>query len=188
MTQQLYQTITERRHHALRHPIDEPLAEQYSARGLSAVERMTRRFEWLMQKETPVILEGEDICYMRTLSGVPDIFTQQEWQAIRDEHDIHELGYLSNLCPNYAKVISQGLLALRDQADEHGRRMIDAILDLADRYRAEAERIGRQDIAQVLSVVPRYGATTLREALQFFRIVHGLKNKAFGHKPILRIR
>lgn len=33
-------------------------------------------------------------------------------------------------------------------------------------------RIGRGDIATTLERVPRYGATNLREALQFFRIIH----------------
>ena len=172
MTEQLYLTVTEGGHRALRRPCNKDLAREFSALSLSPAERMTRRFEWIMREETPVILEGEDICYMRTLDRVPDIFTEQEWQSIREEHYIHELGYLSNLCPNYAKAIDGGLLSLREQADEHGRRIIDAILTLADRYRAEAERLGRTDIAKTLERVPRYGATTFREALQAFRILH----------------
>lgn len=60
----------------------------------------------------------------------------------------------------------------REEADEYGRRAIDNIIDLADRYRDEALRIGRGDIATTLERVPRYGATNLREALQFFRIIH----------------
>ena len=50
--------------------------------------------------------------------------------------------------------------------------MIDAILSLTDRYRAEAEKQGRKELAAVLTRIPRYGATTFYEALQFFRILH----------------
>ena len=61
---------------------------------------------------------------------------------------------------------------MRERADEYARREIAAILSLTDRYRAEAQRMGRNDVAEVLSVVPRKPATTFREALQFFRILH----------------
>ena len=46
---------------------------------------------------------------------------------------------------------------------------IDALLDLADRYRAEALRMERDDLAETLARVPRHGATTFLEALQAFR-------------------
>ena len=50
--------------------------------------------------------------------------------------------------------------------------MIDAIINLCDRYKAEAEKMGRADVAEVLTQVPRYPARNFREALQFFRILH----------------
>lgn len=73
---------------------------------------------------------------------------------------------------NYREAIARGLLALREEADGYGRRAIDNIIDLCDRYKAEAERVGRQDIADVLAHVSRYGARSFREALQLFRIIH----------------
>jgi formate C-acetyltransferase len=47
-----------------------------------------------------------------------------------------------------------------------------AVIGLADRYMAEAGRIGRADIAAVFQRIPRKGASTLREALQFLRLLH----------------
>ena len=52
------------------------------------------------------------------------------------------------------------------------KRVIDAIFDLTDRYRAEAEKQGKGELAKVLECVPRYGATSFYEASQFFRIIH----------------
>lgn len=49
---------------------------------------------------------------------------------------------------------------------------IDAVLDLAERYRQEAEAQGRDDLVKVLSQVPAYGARNLQESLQAFRILH----------------
>ncbi len=164
--------IIAKKHHQFRHTVDWNLAEEYSAKGMTPVERMTDRFERLTREETPVILPNEQICFMRTVSNIPDCFTEKEWEDIKSKHYIHELGYMSNLSPDYERVIAKGLLEIRKTADEYSRRSIDAIIDLADRYKAEAEKQGRDDIVKTLNRVPRYGATNLREALQFFRIVH----------------
>lgn len=174
MNQQLYQFIVEKKHHQYRRDFLEysNLAAQFQSEGLCPKERMTRRFELLAKLETPVLLEGEKICYLRTVSNIPDCFTEKEWKTIRKKHYIHELGYMSNLSPDYERVLKSGLLAVRESADEYGKRVIDAIFDLADRYRNEAEKQGKAELAAILRRVPRYGATSFYEALQFFRILH----------------
>lgn len=140
--------------------------------ALSPAERMCYRFEELCKAETPVILPDEKICFMRTVKNIPDIFSESEWENIKKEHFIHELGYMSNLSPDYVGIIKDGLLKRAETADEYGKRQINCIIDLADRYRNEAEKIGRSDISKTLERVPRYGAQSFREALQFFRIIH----------------
>ena len=174
MSQILHRFLVERKHHIYRkdHPQTEHLAEEFRALDLSPIERMTRRFELLTSLETPVLLPDERICMMRTVKKIPDCFTEEEWAEIKNRHFIHELGYMSNLSPNYADTIRVGLLARYEEADEYGKRMIDAILSLTDRYRKEAVRQGRLALAAVLERVPRYGATNFYEALQFFRILH----------------
>ena len=167
MFQKLYDYVLNKEHHKFRKN-----AELVFDKGASDIERMTYRFEELCRAEEPVILDGEQICFIRTVKNIPDIYTEDEWAKIKSEHFVHELGYMSNLSPDYENVIKSGLLALRENADEYGKRSIDAIIGLADRYKAKAEEIGRDDIAKVLERVPRYGATSFREALQFFRIIH----------------
>lgn len=166
--------ILNKEHHQFRknYPEYDNICDEYSALGLDAKERMTRRFELLSSLETPTLLPDEKICFIRTVSKIPDCFTESEWAQIRNEHFIHESGYISNLSPNYERIISSGLLKCREDADEYGKRIIDAIISLSDRYRDEAERQGRNDIVCVLERVPRYSARNFREALQFFRIIH----------------
>lgn len=168
----LLEYIVNKNHHAFRHEVDWKLAEEYSQKGLSPIERMSDRFERMINEEKPVILPDEQICFIRTVSNLPDVFTETEWAEIKSKHYIHELGYMSNLSPNYYDTIAVGLLEKRKTADEYGVRAIDNIIKLADSYKAEAERIGRNDIAEVLTQVPRYPARNFREALQFFRILH----------------
>lgn len=162
------------KHHEFRKEFGEinDISEEYRRLGLSPKERMTRRFELLTSLETPVFLPEERICFLRTVKNVPDCFTEEEWEQIRKEHFIHEKGYLSNLSPNYEKALRGGLLSLREEADEYGKRMIDAVFALSDRYRQAAEECGKKEIARALAHIPRLGARSFFEALQFFRILH----------------
>jgi len=172
MNRLLYDYIINKEHHKFRHTVDWDLGGEYSKNSLSAIERMADRFERVCKEEKAVILENEKICFMRTVANLPDIFTKQEWEDIKSKHYIHELGYMSNLSPNYYDTIAVGLLAKREEADEYGKRAIDNIILLADKYKAEAQKQGREDIVEVLTQVPRYPARNFREALQFFRILH----------------
>ncbi len=172
MSKELLDYILNKKHHQFRNHFDRELSREFSKDGLSPIERMTRRFEILSKAETPTLLPDEKICFMRTVENIPDCFTAEEWEEIKSKHFIHELGYLSNLSPDYEEVIKVGLLEKRKTADEYGKRVIDAIIDLADRYRCEAVKQGRQEIASVLERVPCYGAESFYEALQFFRIIH----------------
>lgn len=167
MNRNLYTYILNKSHHQYRKDIEIKFQTE-----MTPIERMTYRFEKMCAAETPVILENEQICYIRTIKNIPDIFSDAEWADIKSEHHIHELGYLSNLSPNYEDVIKCGLLAKYEIADAYGKRCIDAIIDLADKYKEEAKKQGRTDIVSVFERVPRYGATNFREALQFFRIIH----------------
>jgi len=172
MTGKLKDYIIRKEHHKFRQEYDCNIAEEYSALGLCPKERMTRRFELLSGMELPVLLPDEKICFMRTIKSVPDCFTADEWTEIKKNHYIHELGYMSNLSPDYERAISVGLLALRENADEYGKRIIDAIIKLSDRYKEKAVLEGKAELAAVLTRVPRWGATSFYEALQFFRIIH----------------
>ncbi len=167
MNRELYNYILNKKHHEFRKEI-----EIEFDKTKTPIERMTYRFETLCAAETPVILENEQITYLRTIKNLPDILTEEEWAEKKAQYHIHELGYMSNLSPNYEDVIKCGLLAKYEEADEYGKRSINAIIDLSDRYCEEAKKQGRDDIAKTLERVPRYGATNFREALQFFRILH----------------
>ena len=174
MSNVLREYIINREHHKFRKDYSEyaNLAEEYSALGLCPKERMTRRFELLAKFETPVLLPEEKICFIRTVKVIPDCFTEKEWAEFKKKYFIHELGYISNLSPNYERVIANGLLAERENADEYGKRIIDAIIDLADRYKEQAAKEDKEELVKVLTRVPRYGATNFYEALQMFRILH----------------
>lgn len=172
MDQTLYQFIKNKGHHKYRKNVTWDLAAEYSAKKLSPAERMADRFKKLCHAETAVILDNEQIVFLRTVNNLPSIFTDSEWAEISTKHYIHELGFMSNLSPNYYDTIAVGLLEKRKNADTYGRRAIDNILTLSNKYLLEAKKQGRTDLVEVLTQVPRYPARNFREALQFFRILH----------------
>ena len=172
MYKPLYDYIVSKRHHQYRKTVGWELAEDYARRRLSPAGRMADRFRRLCEEQEAVILPGEQIVFLRTVSNLPAIFTESEWNEIKKNHYIHELGFLSNLCPDYYSTIACGLLEKRKTAEPYGKQGIDQIIRLSDKYLAEAKRQGRQDLVETLTQVPRYGARSFREALQFFRILH----------------
>ncbi len=172
MNKELYTFITEKQHHSFRKPYVGSTAAYWAQEGLTPRARMSQRFVKLCAQETPHILPGQKLVFLRTVTKLPDVLTDDEWTEIRKKHYIHELGYLSNLSPDYASVISSGLLAKRDHCDDASAAEIDALLELVARYRNLAEEEGRTDIADTLRRVPAYGARSFREALQALRILH----------------
>ena len=168
----LYKTIINKEHHIYRHSVDWNLGEEYKKNGLTPIERMADRFERMCNEEKAVILPDEQIVFLRTVSNLPDCFTEDEWKELKNKYYIHELGYISNLSPNYYDLIAKGLLAAREEADEYSRRAIDNIIKVSDKYLEEAKRQGREDLVEILTQVPRLPARNFREALQFFRILH----------------
>ena len=171
MDQAVYRYFTEGKHRALRKQLEWNLAEEYAAQNLPIKERMTDRFERCCKAQTPVIIQGEQICYFRTIGLLPDILTQEERQALKKQYTNFQ-SHVNNIISNYYGVIAIGLLELRKTANTYGQRAIDAIIELADRYREEAARQGRQDLVEILTQCPRYPARNFREALQFYRILH----------------
>ena len=63
-------------------------------------------------------------------------------------------------------------MALKEDSDEYGKSAIDCVIELSDRYLEKARALGREDLVEILTRVPRYPARSFREALQFFRIIH----------------
>ena len=173
MNRQLYDYyIIERTHRGMRKKWEADLASEYAEKGMDVEARMVDRFCRICELEVPTIQEFEKIAMVRTVSNLPDVLTSDEWAEIKKTKYIHELGYVSNLTPNYATTIAEGLLARREGATDAQKRSIDAIIGLCDRYREEAARMGREDLVAIFDRVPRYGARNFREALQFFRILH----------------
>ena len=166
----------EKEHHAFRQ--DRAISpEGYRVPGMADVTRTALRLKTALDNEIPVLAPGEIIAFTRTLPNLPMIFTDAEWAEITANHFIHELGNVSNLSPDYGKIIATGLLPLMEQLGDNDlhqamRCSIQAVLDLTARYEQLARQQGMTALADTLARVPAHGARTFREALQSLRILH----------------
>ena len=187
MVETLRSYILNKEYYPLRRPSGIDFAAEYAKKGLEPRARLADRFARICQLETPLIMPGERIVLTRTITDanaifikeegkdridLPCMFTKEEWLDVKSKHFIHEAGFLSNVIPDFSKVLSRGLLDYRKDADIYGQQMIDALIDLCDRYALAAKEQGREDIAETLAQVPRHPARNFREALQMIRIIN----------------
>ena len=84
MNQELYNIIVIERSHRAGRKEAAAMAETFADEGLEPKARMTKRFELLCQQEQPRFLPGERIAFLRTTANIPDCFTEEEWNALRE--------------------------------------------------------------------------------------------------------
>lgn len=149
--------------------------------------RLTRR---MCEAERPVIWPEERIVFTRTIPEVPRVYSDQEFAEVTCKSTLHELGPISNICADWGKVLSGGLLSRRQAAQAARQRWatvpasvdflncaietIDGVLELAGRYAQAAREAGREDLAQILTRVPALPPRTFHEALQSLRLLQAV--------------
>ena len=184
--------IRAEKHHQFRRTPEElglaDLNEKFKAEGVPAVERSARMLRALLDAECPIIIEGETIVATRTITRIPSIFTEAEWEEIRSKHTLHERGTVSNLSPDYEGIVADGLgkrkadivarledATLTEEQKQFllaAKASIEAVQDFVLKYKECAEKAGLTEVAEVLGAIHSEGAKTLHEALQLLRIVH----------------
>lgn len=184
--------IRAEKHHEFRHTPEElgldRLNEKFREEGVSPVTRSARMLKALLEAETPIIIEGETIVATRTISRIPSIFTEEEWEDIRSKHTLHERGTVSNLSADYDGIIADGLGKRKESIEARltdetltaeqkefliaAKESIEAVQSFILKYQECAKNAGLDNVAEVLGAIHSNGATTLHEALQLLRIVH----------------
>ncbi len=182
--------IKNKKHHIYRQDLNLDFSEEYRKNGLTGVQRISENLVRLLNLEKAVILPDEKITILRTIKEIPFIFTNIEWEEIKKNHFIHELGYISNISYNYIALINTGiskekekilsyLNTVKNKNDEEKiilyrsvLTILDAISSFADKYKEEAFKQGTEDIYKIFSNIPGNGANNFHEALQFFRLIH----------------
>ena len=135
--------------------------------------RSSQRLRRALEAETPVILDGEKIVFLRTVPNLPDILSETEQEEFFRGRSKHELGFAFNIAPDYAALMSEGLAAVRKRhsADDPTVIALDAVMAFAERY-AQSRRTRTTDIADALTQIPAKPPRSFYEALLFLRLLH----------------
>ena len=151
-------------------------------RNMSYQKRHTLRLCLFLEHETPVLLPDVHVQGLRTLVSFPDIFAPGELDEIRQTHYVHEKGKVTNLTWDVLTVLQDGLEGRRkrllagckqdEEFVECVEQLIDAVEKFADRYALAITQAGDCERGDALSRIIRYGAQTMEEAFQLFRILH----------------
>lgn len=159
----------------------------YRDKSLPTEIRVAKRLETALKNEKPVLFEGEKLAFFRTIKDLPFVFDDAEWKDINSKHHIHEHGNVSNIAPDYNKIISKGLgyyltetknklLTVKTENEKNFYKAeeisLTAIIDFAEKYRDYAIKNGFTEIAEDLSVVPLNPPKTFRQTMQFLRLIH----------------
>jgi pyruvate-formate lyase len=160
----------------------------FDREGLSWTQRAAQLTSEMCAAQRVVIDPDERIAFTQIVPPTSRLYSDGEWARLTTGRTLHEgVAVVNNICPDWGKVLADGLVYRRELALETEARLsqdvrtveildaaitaIDAILDLAERYAQEARRAGREDIAEALDHVPANPPRTFREALQFLRLV-----------------
>ncbi len=184
--------IWNRKHHGFRSAPEklglDKLCETFQAQGLAPQLRSARMLRALLEAEKPVILEGETIVATRTITRIPSVFTQQEWEEIKKHHTLHERGTLSNISADYEGILRDGLGLRKQQVEARAQdpgltedqrlflasalESIEAVQAFILKYRDCAASAGLAEVAACLTHIHSAAPETLHQALQLLRIVH----------------
>ncbi|MFA5467906.1 MAG: pyruvate formate lyase family protein [Sphaerochaetaceae bacterium] len=181
--------VEKKEHHAYRQKGVDPfyLAKEFAKRGLDDVQRAHERLKWVLEQEKPLVFKDEKIALLRTVPTIPEIYTENEWDALKRSYRIHEQGKVSNICPGYATLINKGFDVVKDEIKTSiaqnratkERAYLDTLLntltlleEFGHRYRVAAVEAGNAVVAESFAQIPQKPPQTLLQALQFFRLLH----------------
>lgn len=180
--------VTDAEQKKLRQAALEPyeLAQKWKAQNMPDHCRAVARLQAVLELEKPYVWADEKIAMIRTVPVLPEIFTEEEWNEIRKQFYIHEQGKVCNITPEYSLLLDKGFDAQRNEIREREKtadpeqtifleellQTLNAIENLADRYRQAALQAGNSVVAETFSVIPAQKPQTFLQALQFLRLVH----------------
>lgn len=162
--------------------------QDFKEKQIPLVMRSALLLKLMCEQETPIILPGEKIAFMRTIKDVPTFYDQED---VEREYVIRPGEYynvINNICVNWNLLLCDGLQKKYDYAKQNMEGAsreekdflegiiicVDAVLELTSRYEKEARRMGNETLADVLHNVPCNPAKSFHEALQSLRLMSSM--------------
>lgn len=198
--------VRDRAHKAYRREIPVEIMDIVEDTTLTEQQKVTRAHARVMQSERILIFPWERIAGTRVMLHMPEFpHPQAKFLGGRVSHMLNEptIGGISNNVAEYGHTITVGLDAVRQEvleqmaqkADDSQAQeflqnqlyLIDQLLIFADRMRDEAKVQGNETVYRSFCNIPRKGASSLLEALQFLKFLNfTLRYENPTHTPLGR--
>ena len=183
----IYERLQKREYRNLRRVEDVALSNDCKQISDLAL-RSARRLYELVAQEQAVLFEEDRIGMMRTITSVPPLLQEEEQKALYLGRFVFDSAQVGNISSDYEGILADGFLKKRAliyaQKEKYATDSkqfkeleamnvcIDAILLLAEKYRAEAEKMGNTRLAEALKRVPMYAPNGYYEALVMMRMIN----------------
>ena len=90
---------------------------EFNNGDLTWVERVSRLTLRMCEAQDVIIEPGERIVFTQTTAPVSDVYTVEQWAEISEGRTLHEgVAEISNICPDWGMVLSQGMLGRKESA------------------------------------------------------------------------
>ncbi len=169
-----YELLKSREYRKIRREID--LNVGSAVEGMSLYESDAYMLRFMLENETPHLVEDDIFGFNRTVIGYP--YAEYDGKKLRS-------GGAGNLTINYAKALSSGMDDICRQIKEktadcdEGRlefyrsalSCVESSLAFADRYRDYAKENGAERLYKALCRVPHLGAESFYEACVFVKFL-----------------
>ena len=185
--QKIYQRLQKREYRSLRNKELAELSEACKSTQDLAL-RSAKRLTELVQAERAILFPEDRIGMMRTVKNVPQLLCDKEKEKYHANHFVFDGAQVCNISSDYEGALREGFDGKRARIRAEMKKYsegstqynqlkamdlaVDAILLLAEKYRAEAERMGNTHLLEALSNVPAHSPRSYYEALVMMRLIN----------------
>lgn len=188
ITQIAYNRLQKRDYRNLRSSLKVDISDLVNNEELPLCLKISNRLVRMCEAEQAILYKEDRIGFARFIKEVPLILTDAQLDKIREKQNVFDGAQLGNISSDYEYTLNVGFDKrleeinkgledknnTKEQNDEllAMKMSVEALYLLTDKYQKEAEEIGNELLADILSRIPHQAPKSYHEALVMLRIMN----------------
>ena len=181
----ILERLHDRKYRELRVNYEVDLASEYAKKKVPFPLRASNRLQKLAEAEKAIVYPGDRIGFYRTIRNIPKILTDKEFDDLGKKYFLFDGAQVGNISSDYEYTLKVGFDKRLEEVETQIKKAntnaelnelkamkesILAIYTIADKYRAAYKN--NKEMREILTRIPRKGATSFHEALVFLRLLN----------------
>ncbi|OQA79068.1 MAG: Benzylsuccinate synthase alpha subunit [Tenericutes bacterium ADurb.Bin239] len=181
----ILERLHDRKYRELRVNYEVNLASEYAKKKVPFPLRASDRLQKLAEAEKAIVYPGDRIGFYRTIRNIPKILTDKEFDDLGKKYFLFDGAQVGNISSDYEYTLKVGFDKRLEEVETQIKKAntnaelnelkamkesILAIYTIADKYRAAYKN--NKEMREILTRIPRKGATSFHEALVFLRLLN----------------